>query len=138
MKKIIYAASFLALAFVFASVEANAQTFARKFDANIQFDFAIGKEVLPAGKYTLRLADEPNRPAVLEIRNAEYDVVFQGFVITNSDRLINTAALRFDNSGGLPTLSSILSNEAGYSVPTRSQRKLIAAVKELESTRQNN
>jgi hypothetical protein len=127
MKKIIQVASFLALAFVFGNVDANAQAFGKRFEANVSFDFVIGNEAFPAGKYYLRVAGDPNGPAFLEVRNAERDIVFQGIMMTNGERLTNAAQLRFDQSTGRPALALILSENAGYTVPVRSKGKLIAA-----------
>lgn len=127
MKKFVQAVSFLALAFAFANVDANAQAFGKKFEANISFDFAIGEEVFPAGKYSLRVAGDPNGPAFLEVRNADRDIVFQGLITANAERLQNTAGLRFDRSAGFPALASIMSEATGYSVPIASRATLIAA-----------
>ena len=127
MKKIVQLASFLALVFVFANIDTNAQAFGKRFDANVSFDFAIGDEILPAGKYFLRLAGDPNGPAVLEVRDAKREIVYQGLVLTNVERLNNKAGLRFENSSGFPALASIVSDGAGYSVPVASRARLLAA-----------
>jgi hypothetical protein len=126
MKRIIQIVSFLALAFVFANVEANAQAFGKRFEANVSFDFVIGDEVFPAGKYYLRVAGDPNGPAFLEVRDSERDIVFQGLLMTNGVRLSNASQLRFDHSNGRPALALIVSEDSGYSVPVRSRKNLVA------------
>src|SRR4030095_4467936 len=48
---------------------ANAQALAEgSIKADVPFAFIVGKKMFPAGKYTLKLADDTN-PGVLEIRN---------------------------------------------------------------------
>ena len=137
MKKIIQIVSFLALAFVFANVETNAQAFGKRFEANVSFDFVIGDEVFPAGKYYIRVAGDPNGPGFLEVRDAERDIVFQGIMMTNGERLTSAAQLRFDRSNGRPALALILSDSSGYSVPIRNREKLVA-VKRDQPSKVNN
>ena len=81
MKRIIQIVSFLAFAVAFANVEANAQAFGKRFEADVSFDFVIGEEVFPAGKYYLRVAGNPNGPGFLEVRDAERDIVADRFFL---------------------------------------------------------
>lgn len=134
MRKIIQATAFLAFALMFANVETNAQAFGKRFEANVSFDFVIGDEVFPAGKYYLRVAGDPNGPAFLEVRDAERDIVFQGIMMTNGQRLTNAAQLRFERLNGRPALAFILSDSSGYSVPVRSNSKLIAQRERTKAT----
>lgn len=126
MRKTIQVLSFLALSFLFGNVEAGAQTFAQRIDANIEFDFVIGDEVLPAGKYTLRVAGGATQPAVLQVRNEAREIVYQGLIRRNGERLRDSSALRFDRSSGRPVLISIMSEDFGYSVYAPSVDRFVA------------
>lgn len=138
MKRIIQIVSFLALAFAFANIEANAQAFGKRFEADVSFDFVIGEEVFPAGKYYLRVAGNPNGPGFLEVRDAERDIVFQGILMTSGIRSSDVSQLRFDRSAGRPALALILSDNAGFAVPISSRKNLVAVKRDQPGNKVTN
>ena len=138
MKRIIQIVSFLAFAVAFANVEAKAQAFGKRFEADVSFDFVIGEEVFPAGKYYLRVAGNPNGPGFLEVRDAERDIVFQGILMTSGIRSSDVSQLRFDRSTGRPALALILSDNSGYAVPIRSRKNLVAVKRDPANNKVTN
>lgn len=54
-----------------ASVSANAQSLNYRLTANIPFDFSVGGEKLPAGKYWINRAQQSNGDTVVQIRSTD-------------------------------------------------------------------
>lgn len=129
MKKVIQLVSFAAIALASTAISAEAQSYGKKFDADVSFDFAIGNKVLPAGKYVLRIAGDPNGPNFLEVRNAEWEIVYKGVLGINGNRSNDAAQLRFDSSTGRPVLSSIVAKSEAFSLHQPSSSRLIASKK---------
>jgi hypothetical protein len=128
MKKFIQAASFLALALVFGSVAANAQS-ATKIDANVPFDFVIGNQYLKAGQYVIRIAGTPSGAKHVELRDKEGNIVYNALAVTNGDRGEGRSELVFDRTDGRTVLTKILTEDVGYSVPAADISKLVASIK---------
>jgi hypothetical protein len=129
MKKLIQLISFAAIALAFTAISTEAQSYGKKFDADVSFDFAIGDKVLPAGKYVLRVAGDPNGPNVLEVRNAEWEIVYRGVILINGKRSNGSAQLHFEDSSGRPVLSSIVSKSEAFSLHAPSRSTLMASKK---------
>ena len=117
MKKIIQTISFIALAFVFGGITANAQQ-ATKIDAKVPFDFIIGDRYLSAGEYVIRVASTTGGAVHLEVRSAEGSILYTALAATNGDSGRDRSELVFERNGGQVVLTKILTLDAGYSVPT--------------------
>src|SRR5688572_6767824 len=126
MKKFIQRLSFIAFVLVLGGVAADAQV-SRKFDASIPFDFAIGGRTLPAGKYVIRLASDPNGPGYVQVQNEKRELVYTGIAMVNGERLVDSAQLRFVPVSGRRELQMIVSETSGHSVRTSRRAKLLAA-----------
>lgn len=138
MKNFILRLSFIAFVFVLGGIAANAQGLGRNFEANIPFDFSIGSKTLPAGKYIIRLAGDPNGPGYLEVRNEKREVVYNGIALTNGERLTDSAELRFTRVSGQAALAMIVSDRSGHSLNASSRSKLVAASKKPKNENVNN
>lgn len=125
MKKFIQAISFLGLALVFGGISANAQS-ATKIDANVPFDFVIGNQYLTAGEYVIRIAGTSSGAKLVEVRAKDGEIVYSVLAVTNGDRGDRRSELVFDRTDGRVILTKILTEDAGYSVPTANVSKLIA------------
>jgi len=126
MKKIIQTVSFLALAFIFGGVTANAQT-STKIDANVSFDFIVGDQYLSAGEYVIRVSPSAGGVKNVEVRSKSGEIVFMGLVLPNGDTGRGRSELVFDRTEGRAVLTKILTEGAGYSVPTVNLSKLTAS-----------
>lgn len=115
MKKFIYTLSFIAIALTFAAASTFAQS-ATRIDADVPFDFAVGDEVLGAGKYVMRLRAAAGGAELLEIRNARNKVVFEILVMRNGETAVGKANLVFDRVAGHPVLAKIRLDNKGLTV----------------------
>jgi hypothetical protein len=115
MKKIIQIVSFLALVFVMAGVDVQAQRTTR-IDANIPYDFTVGDQQFDAGKYVMRLRRSTTGATVAELRDSQHRIVYEAFVLDSGDTGNGKANLVFDKSGSVARLSQIRTGEKGYSI----------------------
>lgn len=120
MKKIIQIVSFLALVFVMAGVDVQAQRTTR-IDANIPYDFTVGDQQFEAGKYVMRLRRSTSGATVAELRDAQHRVVYEAFVLDSGDTGNGKANLVFDKSGSVARLSQIRTGDKGYSINESSE-----------------
>ena len=135
MKKIIQLVSFLALAFVFGGVSANAQAPTTKVDADIPFDFVVGDKAFPAGKYVLRITPNSSGAQLLEVRNENREIVYRGLIAKNGDQNTSRSELKFDRIAGRAVLSGIVTAEDGYSVVSSDSARFVAGKRTSESTK---
>ena len=116
MKKVIQIVSFLALVFVMAGVEAQAQS-STKIDAVIPYDFQIGDEQFEAGKYVLRVRRlSAGAGNFVELRDARHRVVWESFALENGETGNGKANLVFDKSGSVAKLMSVRTGTKGYAI----------------------
>lgn len=125
MKKFIQAASFLALAFIFGGITANAQS-ATKIDAVVPFDFVIGNQYLAAGEYVIRIAATPSGAKLVEVKDKSGEIVYNALAIINGDRGDGRSELVFDRTDGRAIMTKILTEDVGYSLPVADVSKLVA------------
>ena len=139
MKKIIQIVSFLALVFVLAGINVQAQS-TTKLDAEVPFDFAIGNEQFAAGKYVLRLRGNAGGADTIEVRDSKNRIVYEAFAMRNGDTGNGKAHLIFDRNDGVTQLSSIQTGLKGYSIPEdgRSDNVSVAAKKRKKSIEAKN
>jgi hypothetical protein len=72
MKNVVAKLGLLAVMIVIvASASANAQSLNYRLTANIPFDFSVGGEKLPAGKYWISRAQQSNGDTVVQIRSTD-------------------------------------------------------------------
>jgi len=126
MKKIIQTISFIALAFVFGGITANAQQ-ATRIDANVPFDFIIGNQYLSAGEYVIRVTSPSGGAKQVEVRAKDGEILFTALAVANGDTGRGRSELVFERTDGRAVLTKILTDAAGYSVPMVDLSKLIAS-----------
>ena len=129
MKKFIYAVSFLAIALMFGNTNASAQSTTR-IDAEIPFDFAVGGQVLEAGKYVMRVHRNNSGAGALEIKDANNRVVYEAFMLQNGDISLDSAKLVFDNVNGQRVLAKIRLDNKGFALPMEKSAATTLAAKE--------
>jgi hypothetical protein len=81
-----------------------AQNAERVIKANIPFDFVVGNEIFPAGRYSVALVG----PVMLELRDSRGRALIN--VLTQSVQTLATSdrpKLRFDNEGGQNVLTQV-------------------------------
>lgn len=126
MKKFIQTISFIALAFVFGGIAANAQQ-ATKIEAKVPFDFILGDRYLSAGEYVIRVAGVPSGAKHVEVRSRDGEILVNTLVAANGDTGRGRAELVFERTDGRVVLTKILTEANGYSVPTVDLSKLTAS-----------
>ncbi|MDI1243564.1 MAG: hypothetical protein PSX80_16765 [bacterium] len=137
MKKIIQIVSFLALVFVVAGTDVQAQR-TTKIDANIPYDFAIGDDQFEAGKYVLRVRPSNSGASIAELRDSKHRVVYEGFILDSADTGNGKANLVFDRSGSVARLTQIRTGEKGFALNDKpgSDRSVNLASKKKDKDRE--
>ena len=137
MKKIIQIVSFLALIFVMAGTDVQAQGTTR-IDANVPYDFTIGDQQFEAGKYVLRVRRAAGGASVAELRDSRHRIVYEGFVMDSGDTGNGKANLVFDRSGSMAKLTQIRTGEKGFAIneSASSDRTINVASKKKDKSRE--
>jgi len=111
-----------------ASVSANAQSLNYRLTANIPFDFSVGGEKLPAGKYWINRAQQSNGDTVVQIRSTDLHSNLVRFTIpVLASAPAKNSSLVFRRYGDEYFLAEIwpMGSETGRELPkTRAEREL--------------
>jgi len=111
-----------------ASVSANAQSLNYRLTANIPFDFSVGGEKLPAGKYWISRAQQSNGDTVVQIRSTDLHSNLARFTIpVLASAPAKNSSLVFRRYGDEYFLAEIwpMGSETGRELPrTRAEREL--------------
>lgn len=128
MKKIIQIVSFLALIFVLAGVDVQAQNSTR-IEAEVPFDFVIGDKSFSAGKYVMRIRRVPSGADLFEVRDAKNRIVYEAFALSNGETGDGKAHFIFNREDGVARLSTVATGWKGFTIPTESSDALTLASK---------
>jgi len=113
---------------IVASVSANAQSLNYRLTANIPFDFSVGGEKLPAGKYWINRAQQSNGDTVVQIRSTDLHSNLVRFTIpVLAAAPAKNSSLVFRRYGDEYFLAEIwpMGSETGRELPkTRAEREL--------------
>ena len=129
MKNVVARMSLLAVMIVIAaSVSANAQSLNYRLTANIPFDFSVGGEKLPAGKYWISRAQQNNGDTVVQIRSTDlHSNAFHFTIPVLASKPVKNSSLVFHRYGDEYFLAEIwpVGSETGRELPkTRAEREL--------------
>jgi len=117
-----------------ASVSANAQSLNYRLTANIPFDFSVGGEKLPAGKYWINRAQQSNGDTVVQIRSTDLHSNLVRFTIPVLASVpAKNSSLVFRRYGEEYFLAEIwpMGSETGRELPkTRAERELARKVQD--------
>src|SRR6185503_12132722 len=117
-----------AMMIIAASVSANAQSLNYRLTANIPFDFSVGGEKLPAGKYWINRAQQSNGDTVVQIRSTDLHSNLVRFTIpVLASTPAKNSSLVFRRYGDEYFLAEIwpMDSETGRELPkTRAEREL--------------
>ena len=116
----------LGLLIAAGGIRANAQALAEgTIEADVPFAFIVGEKTFPAGKYTLKRADDTN-PGVLEIRNdnGRGTIFFEAETAQAKENPRQTK-LVFEKIGDQYFLSEIWASDTnvGYRLPKTNAEK---------------
>ena len=127
MKKFIQFISFVFIAVVFSVVAVSAQT-AHKFQAEIPFDFSVGKNIYSAGTYNVRVDKSTGTVGVLTLSDKDGKMLDRVAVSSNGMVSEKDSFFTFVRTGNQRSLSKISSAAAGFDVPwsNRKQKSMIA------------
>lgn len=111
-----------------ASVSANAQSLNYRLTANIPFDFSVGGQKLPAGKYWISRAQQSNGDTVVQIRSTDLHSNTTRFTIpVLASNPVKESSLVFHRYGDEYFLAEIwpVGSETGRELlKTRAEREL--------------
>jgi len=135
MKNVVAKMSLLAvMTIIAASVSANAQSLNYRLTANIPFDFSVGGEKLPAGKYWINRAQQSNGDTVVQIRSTDLHSNLVRFTIpVLASTPAKNSSLVFRRYGDEYFLAEIwpMGSETGRELPkTRAERELARKVQD--------
>ena len=135
MKNVVAKMGLLAVMTVIAaSVSANAQSLNYRLTANIPFDFSVGGEKLPAGKYWISRAQQSNGDTVVQIRSTDLHSNLVRFTIpVLASTPAKNSSLVFRRYGDEYFLAEIwpMGSETGRELPkTRAERELARKVQD--------
>jgi hypothetical protein len=123
-----------AMMIIAASVSANAQSLNYRLTANIPFDFSVGGEKLPAGKYWINRAQQSNGDTVVQIRSTDLHSNLVRFTIpVLASTPAKNSSLVFRRYGDEYFLAEIwpMGSETGRELPkTRAERELARKVQD--------
>ena len=123
-----------AMMIIAASVSANAQSLNYRLTANIPFDFSVGGEKLPAGKYWISRAQQSNGDTVVQIRSTDLHSNLVRFTIpVLASTPAKNSSLVFRRYGDEYFLAEIwpMGSETGRELPkTRAERELARKVQD--------
>ena len=123
-----------AMIVIAASVSANAQSLQYRLTANIPFDFSVGGEKLPAGKYWINRAQQSNGDTVVQIRSTDLHSNLVRFTIpVLASTPAKNSSLVFRRYGDEYFLAEIwpMGSETGRELPkTRAERELARKVQD--------
>src|SRR5258706_7466395 len=116
----------LGLLIAAGGIRANAQALAEvTIEADVPFAFIVGEQTFPAGKYTLKRADDTTR-GVLEIRNDKgRGTIFFDVETAQAKENPRQTNLVFDKIGDQYFLSEIWASDTnlGYRLPKTNTEK---------------
>ena len=135
MKNVVVKMGLLAVMMIIAaSVSANAQSLNYRLTANIPFDFSVGGEKLPAGKYWINRAQQSNGDTVVQIRSTDLQSNLVRFTIpVLASTPAKNSSLVFRRYGDEYFLAEIwpMGSETGRELPkTRAERELARKVQD--------
>jgi hypothetical protein len=117
-----------AMIVIAASVSANAQSLQYRLTANIPFDFSVGSEKLPAGKYWISRAQQSSGDTVVQIMSTDLHSNLIRFTIpVVASNPAKNSSLVFHRYGDEYFLAEIwpVGSETGRELPkTRAEREL--------------
>ena len=123
-----------AMMIIAASVSANAQSLNYRLTANIPFDFSVGGEKLPAGKYWINRAQQSNGDTVVQIRSTDLHSNLVRFTIPVLASVpAKNSSLVFRRYGEEYFLAEIwpMGSETGRELPkTRAEREAARKVQD--------
>lgn len=101
---------------LFSGFEVNAQSVTRLI-VNVPFEFYVGNEKLPQGKYEFEPANRHAYPGSLIVRRSEEAAVQSTIVpaLASFDRGGSTAAIIFNRYGSVHYLAGVNSGSGGFS-----------------------
>lgn len=128
MKKIV--SNFIVFSFisVFAVLAASAQYSATQVDADIPFDFSIGKKTFKAGKYHLKLLRNNSGGYNVTLRDESQKMIFSTIALRNASTKLKGSDMVFAVVDGHRYLEKIRTPEVGYGFYTSFSDKRSASI----------
>lgn len=134
MKKVIG----ICFAFIFALVlnieSTSAQAFGTRVEAEIPFDFTVGKQTFSAGKYRLRVVRLNHALHSVLVLDSSGKVILSTTAIQNGSTSSAKSEMIFANIGDDYYLDTIRTPEAGYQFGRSVNDKKLARLKKGTTT----
>jgi len=128
MKKII--SNFIVFSFIslFAISTTSAQSYGTQVDANIPFDFSIGKKTFKAGKYQLTLVRNNSGVYSVLMRDESKKAIFSTIALRNASTKLKGSDMLFVVVDGHRYLEKIRTPDVGYGFYTSFSDKRSASI----------
>jgi len=135
MKNVVAKFGLLAvMTIIAASVSANAQSLQYRLTANIPFDFSVGSEKLPAGKYWIGRAQQSNGDTVVQIMSTDLHSNLTRFTIpvvaSNPAKNSSLVFRRYGDEYFLAEIWSVGSETGRELLKSRAERELARKVQD--------
>lgn len=126
MKKIIF--TFLAVAVLLMAVvvSAGAQTFGTRVEANIPFDFIVGKKTFKAGSYNMSIVRGNAGAYLVSLFDEDGRSVSRSFALESSRIARTESVLEFSVTGGDRYLEAVRTPAVAYSFLNSGRDKSMA------------
>ena len=114
MKTLIKALLVLSITVVFGATFSFSQTTATRVQAEIPFDFAIGDELFPAGKYNLSLIRRNGVVHSVQLRDNNGRMICNTVAVQNGSSTWDRSEMVFADAGDRKQLVKLTTPEFGY------------------------
>ena len=130
MKKVLSTIVVLSFMAIFGATTSFAQ-YGTRVDADIPFDFTIGKKTFASGKYRLVLKPAGTTYYSVSLLNSDGMRIFSTTALRNGSTLRNKSAMVFAVAGEGRYLETIKTPDAGFGFATSISDKRIAESKRV-------
>lgn len=134
MKRFLQFFSFIAIGLVFSAFSAQAQS-VTKVQADVPFAFTIGDKTFEAGKYDLKVINNASGSVRVQLTDEDGKVMHSAVMLRNGSGISEKAELVFDVNGADRVLSSIKTDDAGYTLPKFKKSKSVTIRASVPLTR---
>lgn len=134
MKKLIQICSLLSLLVAFTVISAQAQT-AKSYNANIPFEFSIGKQSYKPGNYVIRITENSPKSASLVLEDTEGNNLYKTWILGGNSVAQNDLKLIFDRHEDQLFLSKVTTHDKGFEIVMSGIEKRIAKEKRKANSR---
>jgi len=126
MKKIICTFISIAVLSILAGVSASAQTYGTRVEADIPFDFTVGKKTYKAGSYDLSIVRGQAGTYLVSLFDENGKYICRSFAVENAGTVKRQSILEFSVMSGEHYLAALRTPDVAYSFLNSPRNKSVA------------